>query len=172
MGDELFSLEAQDLEIKESIIDNRYSKDAFYGLGAKNNMIINDSVLGNKRINLVIATPNLEMNYDTIEANNLNIVDVKNLISDEDTTIKAQEKININALALKQINVEAPKIVINGKEYNQRFVRKNPTNEIEQKRIELLDLLSKIKDKYITKYDEILKKKKDTLYNMSLVRKR
>ena len=172
MGNLYFSLYAKDLEINRCFIKFMlYNKDITYGIYGENSIKIKYSMVGNSRVNLDFGSPNLTLSGgNTFVGKNINIREVKNLICDDDTTITAKERVDIEADAISQIDVDAPNITINGNEYELYFNRKQFNEEIDQKRCELLDELAIIRDKYFKKYNNILNDKKDELYSEPLGR--
>ena len=146
------------------------NQDITYSIYSENSIKIKDSVVGNSKINLEFETPNLTLIDNAIEGKKVYINKVKNLICDDENVITALESANIEADAINQIDVDAPNINVNGKEYKSRFIRKEYREEIDQKRCELLDLLAKIRDKYIDKYSIITKKYQDNLYSKPLTK--
>ena len=170
-GNLLFTLQAKDLELNSCLIKYMYNKDAIYGIYGENSIKVKDSMIGNSRINLDFETPNLTLSGgNTIVGKNINIREVKNLICDYDTTITAQESVDIEADAINQIDITAPSITVNGQEYVLHFNRKQFNEEIDQKRCELLDLLAIIRDKYFKIYNNYLNDKKEELYSEPLER--
>ncbi len=171
MGNLFFRLKTKVLELNRCYIKYMYNKDTIYYLYGENSIKMKDSMVGNSRVNLNFETPNLTLNGgNSFIGKNIDIRGVKNLICDDDTTIKAKERVNIDADALNQIDVYAPSIVVNECEYKSQFVRKEYREEIDQKRGELLDMLAIIRDKYINRYDAILNDKKEELYNLPIER--
>ena len=148
------SITASDLNIKnlcEGDIGGIH-QNVKIGIAALNNLNITDSVIGvYDRDNYVslyaaneISTSNSKVYGKTVK------VESKTLNLDNNSILDATESITLNAKIFNPVDVIGPKITVNGEEFinNQDSVLLKQVNDpLSQKRLELISVLSQIKDK-------------------------
>lgn len=146
------SIGANDLVIKNMDSDKirTISSESNITLGAGNRIDVIDSNIGSQKKNI---------NVSFIATNELNVVN-SNIVgkevecksstinADEKTSLTATDKVNLQTDNINSININAPTIVLNGeKTSNEKksVVLKKITEPLSLKRLELVNLLKKVK---------------------------
>lgn len=146
------SIGANDLVIKNMDSDKIriISSESNITLGAGNRIDVIDSNIGSQKKNI---------NVSFIATNELNVVN-SNIVgkevecksstinADEKTSLTATDKVNLQTDNINSININAPTIVLNGeKTSNEKksVVLKKITEPLSLKRLELVNLLKKVK---------------------------
>lgn len=148
------SISAKDLVIKNMNKDQikSFVSSSSICFDADNRIDVIDSNIGNQNEDVTISLAS---------TNELNIINSKiagkivnckssTINTDEKSSLTATDRINLQTDELSKIKMETPTVVLNGKEMinkNKKVVLEKVTEPLELKRIELINLLKKIKNK-------------------------
>lgn len=148
------SISAKDLVIKNMNRDQikSFVSSSSICFGADNRIDVIDSNIGNQNEDVTISL---------VSTNELNIINSKiagkivnckssSINTDEKSSLTATDRINLQTDEFSKIKMETPTVVLNGEEMinkNKKVVLEKVTEPLELKRIELINLLKKIKNK-------------------------
>ena len=176
-------LTAKELIIKNMNLNNwlKNISDFTINLGALNKLYIIGSSIGgvNERTKVSIDSDNIELVDSKIKGNDIG-VKTNILLSDEISILEARDKVDIETKDFEQVRIKAPIVYVNKRKYtngDNELLLEKITNPIMLKRLELIELLKKIKQecdvakkKQLEEYDikmnnnvftKLLKKKND-----------
>lgn len=151
---DILSLDADDLIIKNMEIINPLSiigKTLKIYIGAKNDLNIINSNIGkdNEKTNIsMYATNELNIINSSIVGDQVKL-ESKQILNDSNSSIIAKEAVDLNTEDFKRINITSPSIVLNGntiKNDKKLSILEKVDEPLKVKRIQLLDLLKKIKN--------------------------
>ena len=146
------SISANELVIKNMSSDQIevISPKSHIGFGANDKIDVIDSNIGNKKKNIKVsftATNGLNITNSNITGKEVecesSVINV-----DESSSLTATDKVALKTNDFNPININAPIIVLNGEELvndKGKIVFRKITNSLELKRLELVNLLKKVK---------------------------